>query len=425
MPEPTREPPSRKAPAEEPFILAAMLSLLGATVWMALRPELLLQFFYSAEHLALVHLLTLGFLTALIMGVLLRVSPQALGVGPASRRLSLAQAGFFLLGASGMVTHFALGEWFGLATAAPLVLLAALLQCVNFRSVFARAVRGELPALHVSAALLHLVLAASLGLAYACLHAWGLGFGTASTPLLARLGAHLLLAAGGWVAGMVLGLQLALLPSTAAPRTLPWLRLALLQLGLLGGATCLLAGLPGLPLALGAVALAVGLQLLGPLVELPRQRHALGEIVALGLLLLAAVAAGAAALDLPADQDLRLRVLHAAGYALLVGFGPLTVASTSSRLFPQWVWDERFAADAGRRPVPPVSALASPRLRNAAVLLLLLGTGATSSGIVLQHERAVGFGTWVVVAGAVLFVTGFARTASWALLAREWRGSRE
>ena len=56
--------PSHKAPAEEPFVLAAMLSLLAAAIWMALRPALLLGFFYSPENLALTHLVTLGFLTA-------------------------------------------------------------------------------------------------------------------------------------------------------------------------------------------------------------------------------------------------------------------------------------------------------------------------------------------------------------------------
>jgi hypothetical protein len=413
---------TRKAPAEEPFILVAMLSLLGATVWMALRPELLLQFFYSTEQLALVHLLTLGFLTALIMGVLLRLAPQALGVAPCSRRLALVQAACFLVGAAGMVTHFALGEWAGIASATPLVLLAALLQCVNFRGVFGRAARGELPALHVAAALVHLVLVASLGLAYGFLHAWGVGFGTADTPLLARLGAHVLLAAGGWVAGMVLGLQLVLLPSTAARRSLPRLRLVLYQGGLLGGATCLLAHLPGLPWMLGALALAVALQLLGPLPELGRQRGALGEVLALLLLLAAACAACASALDLPADPDLRLRLLHATGYALLVGFGPLTLASTGARLFPQWVWDERFGGEAGLRSVPPVSALASTRLRDLAVATLLAGVATTSAGILLEHELAVRAGTWTVVGGAVLLVAGFARTASWELLHREWRG---
>ena len=72
----------QKAAAEEPFILTALLSLLAASRWMALRPELLLQFFYAPELLALTHLVALGFVTSLVMGVLLRLAPQALGVSP-------------------------------------------------------------------------------------------------------------------------------------------------------------------------------------------------------------------------------------------------------------------------------------------------------------------------------------------------------
>src|SRR5262249_53878496 len=153
-----------------------------------------------------------GFLTSIIMGVLLRLAPRALGVEPRSRRLALLQCGLFLLGASGMITHFALADWVGLASAAPLVLLAALLQAFNFSGVFRRAAGGDVTALYVAAALANLALAASLGFVYGSLRAWGLGFGTAETPLLARLGVHLLLAVGGWVATMILGLQHKLLP---------------------------------------------------------------------------------------------------------------------------------------------------------------------------------------------------------------------
>ena len=424
-PAPPPVPPVHcKAPAEEPFILAAMLSLLGATLWTALRPELLLQFFYSPEHLALVHVLTLGFLTSIIMGVLLRVGPLALGASQRSPWLARAQAALFLLGAAGMVAHFALGRWAGLSWSALCVLAAALVQVVNLSAVFARAARGDLPALHVAAALVHLVLAASLGTIYGCLRAWGAdyGFGTAEVPMLSRLGAHLLLAAGGWVGTMILGLQLKLLPDSAGPRPLVLLRFFLWQAGVLGGAACLLGGLPGLPWALGAVALAAALQLMGPLARLRRQRGSAGELVALLLLLAAAVAALLESLDLPADGALRLRLVHATGYALLLGFGPLTVASAATKLFPLFVWEERFAADLGRKPVPPVAALASPRLRDAAVGTLTLGLLVTAGAIVAEHEVLAAVGAWVVLAGAALLVTGFARTASWALLKREWKG---
>jgi hypothetical protein len=400
-----------------------MLSLLGATLWAALRPGLLLQFFYSPEHLALVHLLTLGFLTSIIMGVLLRVAPFALGASQRSPWLARTQAALFLLGAAGMIAHFALGRWVGLAWSASCVLAASLVQLVNLSSVFTRAARGGLAALHVAAALVHLPLAASLGIAYGCLRAWGAGagLGTAEVPMLSRLGAHLLLAAGGWVGTLILGLQLKLLPDTAGPRPLVLLRFLLWQGGLLGGAACLLLGLPGLPWALGAAALAAALHLAGPLAHLRRQGRSAGELLGLLLLLAAALAALLASLDLPADGALRLRLVHATGYALLLGFGPLTVASAATKLFPMFVWEERFAADLGRKPVPPVAALANPRLRDAAVGALGIGLVTAATAIVIEHETLAAAGAWIVFAGAVLLVAGFVRTASWALFKREWK----
>lgn len=419
----TQPPPPEhcKAPAEEPFILAAMLSLPAAMLWAALRPELLLQFFYAAESLALVHLLTLGFLTSIMMGVLLRVAPLALGTAQRSPWLARAQAALFLVGAAGMVAHFALDRRPGLAWSALLVLAASLLQVANHAAVFARAARGDLAAAHVAAALLHLVLAASLGGAYASLRAWGQGFGTAEVPVLARLGAHVLLAAGGWVGTLILGLQLKLLPDSAAPPALGWLRLALWQGGVLGGATCLLGGLPGLPLALGALLLAALLHLARPLARWRSQLGSAGDLAALLALVSALVAALLASLDLPADGGLRLRLLHAAGLLALAGFGPLTVASAATKLFPLFVWQERFAAEQGLRPVPPVPALASPRLRDAAVAALSAGLLVAAPAMLLEHEAAVATGAWLLFAGTALLVTGFARTASWALLKREWR----
>ena len=71
---------SRPAPAEEPFILTAMLSLVAASLWMALRPGLFLGFFYAPELLAITHLVTVGFITAIAMGILVRLVPMVFGV---------------------------------------------------------------------------------------------------------------------------------------------------------------------------------------------------------------------------------------------------------------------------------------------------------------------------------------------------------
>ena len=101
---------SRPAPAEEPFILTAMLSLVAASLWMALRPGLFLGFFYAPELLAITHLVTVGFITAIAMGILVRLVPMVFGVEVASRRLALVQFALHLVGAAGMISHFLLGS---------------------------------------------------------------------------------------------------------------------------------------------------------------------------------------------------------------------------------------------------------------------------------------------------------------------------
>ena len=65
---------------EEPFIILAMLSLVMSTMWAARHHELFLNFYYSTEMLGLTHLVTLGFITSIIMGILHRLVPMALSV---------------------------------------------------------------------------------------------------------------------------------------------------------------------------------------------------------------------------------------------------------------------------------------------------------------------------------------------------------
>src|SRR5438552_19045458 len=64
----------------EPFILTAMASLLGGTVWMFRERELMLTHFYRPVLLSITHTITLGRMSMLMMGALVRLSPMALRV---------------------------------------------------------------------------------------------------------------------------------------------------------------------------------------------------------------------------------------------------------------------------------------------------------------------------------------------------------
>jgi len=411
---------SGKAPAEEPFILTALASLLAASLWMALRPALLLQFFYSPEALGLTHLVTLGFITSLIMGVLLRLAPSALGVAPRSRRLALLQFGLHLVGWTGMVLHFAQGLWKGVAWATLLVLAAALVQLWNFSGVLRRARRGDPVAAYVAAAMVNLALAAALGASFGFLRAHGVGGAALSAPLLDRLAAHLHLAALGWVSTMIFGFQLLLLPASAAGPRSQWTQWLLLQGGLLGAVVSLLAGWDRpWPFALALLA-AVVWHAAGPLSAAARSRASRWELVALALLVVLALAGAALAAGWPGERDpLRLRVEFAYGYVALLGWTTLTILSTAFKLFPGWVRAERLAAGAGRRPVPAASALFSRPLVDLSGLLLGCGVCGTAAAMLIDDERLASVTVWLVVGGVLAFEVNFARTARWALRRRE------
>ena len=204
----------KHARLEEPFILTAMLSLLGGTLWMWARYPLFLGYFYSPELLALTHVITLGFTTSLMMGVLHRLAPMSLRVNPRSGRLARVQFALFFVGASGMIFHFRIGEWNGTAWATLLVLAATLVQLYNFSDVLRCARDGNWIARYVATAMVYLVLAATLGAL--------LGFNKSlaiETSLLpgrfaSNLFAHVHLAGVGWVTTMIFGFQLTLVPTT-------------------------------------------------------------------------------------------------------------------------------------------------------------------------------------------------------------------
>lgn len=417
----------RPPQAEEPFVLTAMLSLIAATAWLAYRPHILLEFYYGAELLALTHIVTLGFATSIAMGVALRLAPIATGVGARSQRLALVQYGMFAIGASGIIIHFAWSSWVAVAWAGILLTLAALLQLVNFAALWPRAWRGDLIAAHVVAAHANLALAAALGMTYGMHNAgyrWAMNLYSAS--FFERLSAHFHLAAVGWITTLIFGFQLKLVPTTAriAGRPILWLRFALLQVGLAGLVITQLAAARGqLGFAL-MVATAVLLQAVGPLRAIRLRRDFRFDAVALAILCVLAVTGILLLCGIPNPlHQIRFRVQMAYGYLALFAWLPLTVSAVGLRLFPLWVWQERFAADFGKKPVPAVAELRSPRLQAASGWLITVGTLCTAVGIVLAALPVVWIATKLVLLGVAAFAVSFIRVARWELFPKlEWRG---
>jgi hypothetical protein len=394
----------------ELFLLTGVLSLQGASIWLFVRHERLLEYYYDPELLALTHLVTLGFLSSVIMGALVMLAPTALKIHVRSHRLLLVQYGLFVAGTAGMVAHFHLGRRLGLALAAPLVLAAAVLQLANFRDVWGKARSGDPVACHVAAALVHFVLAALLG----SLVAWNKVrpfLGTAPMP---TLYAHAHLAGLGWVTTAILGLHHKLMPPAAGAKRFRLLRFALLQLGTVGLVGCWLAELPWHAPFAALVLLCLAWQAAGPVRRALRMRLLDPPLLPLLLLVATAVLGLALALPLPAlAGELRPRLQIAYGVLALFGWAAYSFTTIAFKLLPTWIWQERFQKDWLKKPVPGVRELYSHRLRRLSEVFLGLGAPLSAAAAAAGSARWLLPGTGLVLAGVLCFFANFSIMVRW------------
>lgn len=409
---PSRSAVAEKVGAEEPFVMAAMLSLISATVWLNLRPRLLLQFFYSPEMLALTHLVTLGFASAIVQGVMQRLAPHFFGYAAPSRRAANWQCGLWLFGASGMVIHFALERFIGLMWAAFQVLATVLWLGWNHRGLFVRAWRRDAVdwgSRWAAASLVHFALAATFGCWFALARVHGIGGSLLVAPLLDRLAAHFHLALLGWIGGAIFGYQLRLLPGTRATPRVEAARFVLLQGGLVTLVVALMVGADrvaawcALP-----IAAAIAWRSIPALLSFGVNRPGRIEIGAHALLLLLAAAGVTLAFGFPSEDDeRRLACEFAYGYVALFGWIVLTVLGTSWKLFSVWVWQERFAADLGRKPVPAVSSLPSPLFRRICATAQSLGVLGVAAAVIAGHATGLRVALALQLVGTLAFLGHF------------------
>jgi len=411
---------------EEPFILTAMLSLLGGTLWMWARYRQFLEYFYSPELLALTHVITLGFTTSLMMGVLLRLAPMSLEVSPRSTRLARAQFVLFFVGAAGMVFHFWIAEWNGLTWATLLLLAAAIVQLYNFSAILRRALDGDWVARYAASSLVYLVLAATLGVLLGFNKALDSETGFLPGKFSSNLFAHIHLAGIGWVTMMIFGFQLKLVPTTkGSVRSLP-IRFGLLQVGTIGLVGTLLADVSGQGAFALLLLVAIAWHAWGPVRAFVSGGAREWEVVPLLILCGVAIAGVLLAWGVPPPESaLRIRVQFAYAYAGLLGWIALTITTVAFKLFPIWVWQERFQPDYGKIPVPGMKALYNHRLRAVSNVLLTAGILATVAGILSLRGSILFVSLGLVFGGVVCFVINFFLMARWALLKVEYHAPRE
>ncbi|GMR23065.1 MAG: hypothetical protein BMS9Abin37_1461 [Acidobacteriota bacterium] len=398
-----------------------MLSLVMATVSLVFKRDYLLEYFYFSQLLALTHLVTLGFLSSLMMGVLHRLSPTLLGVEASSYWVGRAQFGFYFVGVWGMIAHFWMDEPTGVSWSTFLVWVASFLQIWNFRGLFKIRGKNAWPARFMASSLVYFLLAATLGILLGLLKGYDVRAPILTTHYIDNVFAHAHLAGVGWVAMMIFGVELKLVPTTVGgPRFLP-VRFALLNIGTLGVAFAFLTDVSVAPFAV-LLAFAFLWQAWGPARALVKGRAHEWELLPLTLLLLAAVTGVALSFGWPDVADpARGRVQLAYGFLGVFGFMVLTVVTVAFKLFPMWVWKERFQKDFGKKPVPGMKELASDKLRLVANVGIFAGVLLTAVAIVISSPMLLNISTPLILLGVICFVANFVRVARWELLKKDYK----
>jgi hypothetical protein len=363
--------------------------------------------FFHPRMVALVHLITLAWLSGSILGSFYIVAPLALRLPMPAGRADWAAWGSFVIGTLGMVSHFWIGTYDGMAWSAGLV--TATVAWVAWRCW--RGLPGSAApwpvGLHVSLAFVNMLAAAGLGIVIGLNRTRGF---LEISPL-ATMFAHLHLAAVGWATMMVVGLSYRLIPMML-PAAMPtgW-TLALSAVFLESGLVVLTLALPGAPAwaPLGAGLMLAGLasfvvQIRRTLKRrvpkppaLPRRDWSTWQTHA-ALLWLVVTAGLGLALSVGVRRDWTLTLMWIYGVAGLVGFLSQIVTGMQGRLVPLYAWYRAFAAE-GSPPGRAANALPSASFARAIFACWSAGVPLLAVGLASGSRPAIRAAALLLLAG--------------------------
>lgn len=364
-------------------------------------PRAVAGFFYHSWMLALVHLVTLGWITFSIFGAFFIVGPLALRIEMRVRRLDYAAYALGLIGLVGMVGHFWIEEYSGMAWSAGTITAGTFYMTARIAVSVRRAPIPAAVRLHIILACANFWLAATMGVLIAVHKAAPLlpGF------VLSNVFAHAHLAAIGWATMMVVGIGYRLV-SMVLPSKMPtgpsmYASAILLEAGVLGLFAALLMQSAWSAL-FGALIVAGLAAFLGHVVWMlrhpvskpaaaPRFDFAVAHAACAGVCLVAALVLGVGLLVAPMSAE-SLRAAAAYGVVGLLGFLAQMVVAMEIRLLPMATWCWAYARS-GYEVAPPSPHRMRDRSLQAIVLAgWVAGIPALAAGIALESARLVALG---------------------------------
>jgi hypothetical protein len=393
------------------YIGTAHLSLALAFACVAWWPHAVTGFFYHSWMVGLVHLVTLGWITMSIIGAIYIVGPVALGMALPARRGDYAAYALAVIGLIGMVSHFWIEEFGGMAWSAATVTCGLAYAIWRVLMALRFSAAPSEVTLHIRLAFLNLLGAATAGtlLAIDKTQHFLPGF------VLSNVFAHAHLAAVGWATMMVVAVGYRLLPMVQ-PAAPPRRRSVMVSAVLMeAGVIVLFVGL----IAQARWAIVGALLIIAALLRFfahvammlsqPRPRpaaavwpdYSVWHAMAAGAWLIGAMVFGSILLIMPMSEW-TLRAAMAYAVFGLVGFLSQMILGLEVRLLPMYAryWSLRNSNFQGAINAP--QSMGHQRLREAAFYLWLLGVPALASGVLFSREDLVGAAGWVLLAGVLM-----------------------
>lgn len=410
MSTPARTPlPPRLLPVL--YFVVAHGALTLACLAVALDPRSVAGFFYHPRMLAMVHLVTLGWITASILGSLYVLGPVALRVWIPATWLDYTAFALVLIGVTGMVAHFWFQEYGGMAWSAASIGTGIVLVGVHVGWRLRHASLPRAISAHIMLAFGNVLAAATLGvlIGFDKVYHFLPGF------VLANVFAHAHLAALGWATMMVVGVSYRLLPMFL-PAAMPsgprlWLSAVLLQTGVTGLFVTLLRRGPVawifaliIIAALAAFASQVVWMLRRPRPGPPTVRtpdpavlHAGAAFVWLALACLLGLW-----LTVAEPSPTTLRVAMAYGVVGLIGFLAQMVVGMEGRLLPIFSWYWASANSGYKGPVRSQHEMPWRFGQELAFVLWLFGVPALAGGLAFDAVPLVSAAAWSLFAASLI-----------------------
>jgi hypothetical protein len=404
---------------------AAHVALALAFGAVALDPRGVSGFFYHSRMLGIVHLVTLGWITASILGSLYIVSPIALRVWIPATALDYTACALVLIGIVGMGAHFWMQDYAGMAWSAGTVGIGIVAVGVHVTRCLGPAALPRAVSAHIVLAFVNVLGAATMGvlIGFDKVYHFLPGF------VLANVFAHAHLAAIGWASMMVVGVAYRLLPMVL-PAAMPsgprlWISAVLLQAGVSGLFVTLLLRSPLVWIfALTVVAgFAAFISQVVWMLRRPRPRppglrrpdpavlHAGASFASLGVAAVLGVWLSTAE---PSSAGLRIAMAY--GVFGLVGFLAQIVVGMEGRLLPIFAWYWAYANTGYKGPVPSQHEMPWRPGQELVFVLWLFGVPALAGGLAFDAIPFVSAAAWCLLAATLIDATNVARILRYAFL---------